>query len=54
MPRKKFVPYAYRVAYAGNGRHHVKPSVSPRALLRWVSSALRDLGDTLIGSFAAA
>lgn len=54
MPRKRFVPYAYRVAYAGTGLHHVKPSRSPRALLRWAQSAFRDAGDALFGSFAAA
>lgn len=40
--RRAFTPYAERVAYAGKGRHYVKPTRSP---LRWVRSALREAGD---------
>ena len=45
------VPYAHRLAYAGSGRHHAKPTKSP---VSWFASKLRDLGDALFGSFVTA
>lgn len=47
---RPFVPYAERVAYSesGKARHRVSVRRSP---LRWVSSTLREIGESLIGAF---
>lgn len=45
------VPYAERVRYAGNGRHHASRTRRPGA---WLRSRLRDLGDALFGAFRMA
>lgn len=45
---RKWVPYAERVAYAGNGRHH---ATRETRTLAWAVSRLRDLGDSLFGAF---
>lgn len=47
------IGYAARLRYAEQGlaQHRVRASRSP---LRWMRSALRDLGDVLFGSFATA
>jgi hypothetical protein len=41
-------PYAERVRYAGNGRHHAS---ARRAPLKRLVSLLRDLGDLCVGDF---
>jgi hypothetical protein len=50
---RRFTPYAERLAYAGSGRHHVRPTRvrtfddAKRAAV----SLARDLGDFLWGPF---
>jgi hypothetical protein len=51
MPRRRFVPYARRVEYAGTGRHHVNHSRRPGA---WLVSLFRDAGDWAFGAFSMA
>jgi hypothetical protein len=48
---RRFVPYAERLAYAGNGRHHASARRAPG---KWALSMLREIGDRLFGALAVA
>lgn len=46
----KFIPYAERIAYTEEGRAKHRATVR-RNPLKWVRSALREIGESLVGAF---